>query len=389
MSAVGLRRGDTRARLGFLVGLVAVGLSAACSSGSTVIDDNLTAATTATASFQLVKSSGRLSVLSGAGESLVRDEGRIGADNRTVVAGAVGANAVGVVDGAWLGLIGPDGSARTVACRRCRSVMAGGNDVVVLRDSQADDLAFEIVRFDAGLGEQHAVTARRMTERTSPDAEENNDAELLAANATTVWVAYTDRFGFVRGGSRTIAAYSNDGRLIRSTHVLGTIYAHAVSADGRFLAIANGGSGGACVTDSSIDVIDLTAMRGLDAEPRIPVRARLEAAPDDVPSLNFTTEQLYWNGSVAVAVGITSRGNDAVSGCDREATTWVRKYDPSTQRFTDTKTGRNTDIAVGPACGDGWHRDKTVVITSSTGTVRRVDDLLYAPPPPAGCGEQR
>jgi hypothetical protein len=364
----------------------------ACSTPSTGVVNGLSPATNFQASFTLVTRTDRLAVLTGDRLVPVRDEQRFGAGiGHRPTSVAVGNDAIAVVDGAWLGVIRPDGSANVIACARCTSVAAGGDDLVVLRSSLADELAFELVRFSQGLEQRSIVTARQVTERTSPDAEPLEGAELMAANATTAWIAYSDRFGFTRGGSRTVAAYSADGSLVATTRILGTIYHSAVSADGRFLAVADGGSGGACITDSTLDVIDLTTMGSLDTAPRIPVRALLAAAPDDVPSLNFTTESLSWRGSVAVAVGITSRGNEpggSGSGCGGQA--WARRYDSATQRFTDAKVGRNSDVPIGPTCRGGWHRSGNgVSITSASGAVWQVDGLVYAPPPAPQCKVER
>ncbi|MGW6194793.1 hypothetical protein ACWF0M_01475 [Kribbella sp. NPDC055110] len=289
-------------------------------------------------------------------------------------------------------MIRPDGSANVVACARCTSVAAAGHDLVVLRSSLADELAFELVRFSQALEQRSVVTARQVTERTAPDAEAPEGAQLMAANATTAWVAYTDRFGFVRGGSRTIAAYAGDGSLVATTRVLGTIYHSDVSADGRYLAVADGGSGGVCVTDSALDVIDLTTMGSLDTAPRVPVRALLAAAPDDVPSLLFTTDDLLWQGSVAVAVGISSRGDENSSRpggrCGGQG--WARKYDTKTQTYTDVKVGRHAGIPIGPTCQGGWHSSGDgISMTSASGAVHQVDALVYAAPLPPQCKVER
>ena len=170
---------------------------------------------------------------------------------------------------------------------------------------------FEVASFGRDLRRVESVTLRRLTERTDPEQERNvSEVSLLAANETTVWLAYTDRFGFGRGGSRTIAAYSREGRLLRSTRVRGLIYKTVVSNDGKYLAVADGGSSGACITAGEIDVIDLVSMRALDTSPRIPINALLEAAPNDAPDLNFAADELVWRNTTLFATGETSRGND-------------------------------------------------------------------------------
>jgi hypothetical protein len=298
-----------------------------------------------------------LAIIKGDSEIAVRDADlSTAADNYLEQAAtALDESTLAVTANGRLGLVKRDGSATSVECKGCVSVIWTGQDLIVLMSSAGEGQIFDVVSFGRDLRRAGSATLRRLTERTDPDQERNvSEVSLLAANETTVWLAYTDRFGFARGGSRTIAAYSREGELLRSTRVRGLIYSKAISMDGRYLALANGGSSGACITAGEIDVIDLVTMRGLDTSPRIPNQALLEAAPNDVPDLNFAADELVWRNTTLLATGETSRGNDpgGNGGCDPEAKRWLRKYDTTTQTFSDKRLTRPTGLYVGPACED-------------------------------------
>jgi len=382
------------ARAALLVGLLA-GL-VGCPSKEATTASELSPATTAHASFALIRRAEQLLILNAAGEIPVPIDGDadpFGASSST--AEAIDGETVALIDRGRLVTVRHDGSAQSVPCVRCNSVIWSGEDLVVLSESLSAGRTFDLTRFNRELEPKTTITLRRQTERTDPNYERNEVGVIaLAANSNTVWAAYTDRFGFARGGSRTIAAYDNDGNLVRSTRVPGSIYASSVSDDGRFLAVADGGSGGACITASEVDVINLTTMRSLDTSPRIPIQAVLETPPEDVPSLNFAAFDLHWRGGSAVAIGETSRGNDpeGQGSCDPQATRWVRTFDTATQIFTDTKADVDPGSYIGPTC---LHRLRSSTtsndwqLTTGPGQTRAVemDSLIYHPPLPPECGE--
>jgi hypothetical protein len=310
----------------------------------------------ARAGFSLAMTSHGLAIIKGESQIAVRDPDLSAAEDNywEQAASAVDESTLAVTANGRLGLVNQDGSATSVECRGCVNVIWTGQYLIVLMSSVGEGQTFEVVSFGRDLRRVESVTLRRLTERTDPEQQNDSAVSLLAANETTVWLAYTDRFGFVRGGSRTIAAYSREGKLLRSTRVSGLIYQTAVSNDGKYLAVADGGSSGACITAGEIDVIDLVSMRALDTSPRIPINALLEAAPNDVPDLNFAADELIWRGTTLFATGETSRGNNpgGNGGCDPEAKRWLRSYDSATQTFSDKELTRDMGLYVGPTCED-------------------------------------
>ena len=211
----------------------------------------------ARAGFSLAMTSHGLAIIKGESQIAVRDPDLSAAEDNywEQAASAVDESTLAVTANGRLGLVNQDGSATSVECRGCVNVIWTGQYLIVLMSSVGEGQTFEVVSFGRDLRRVESVTLRRLTERTDPEQQNDSAVSLLAANETTVWLAYTDRFGFVRGGSRTIAAYSREGKLLRSTRVSGLIYQTAVSNDGKYLAVADGGSSGACITAGEIDVI--------------------------------------------------------------------------------------------------------------------------------------
>jgi hypothetical protein len=371
--------------------LVACVLAATgCTSDTSPQEVTLSSANLVRGGFSLAMTTHGLALITGDSEIAVRDADLSAGkeDYLEQAATAIDESTLAVTANSRLGLVKKDGSATSVECRGCVSVMWTGHDLVVLMASTGEGQTFDLVSFGRDLQRTGSVTLRRLTERTDPEQQRNvSEVSLLAANDATVWLAYTDRFGFARGGSRTIAAYSREGRLLRSTRVPGLIYSKAISSDGRYLAVADGGSGGACLTIGELDVIDLVAMRGLDTSPRIPNKALLEAAPNDVPSLNFAADELVWRGATLFATGETSRGNDPAgkAACDLEARRWIREYDTTTQSFSDKEATRDIGVYVGPACEDRGKRvsnsDKWEVIGKSRRQWVFQGQFLYRPSP--------
>lgn len=376
-------------RLRYLL-LACVLAATGCTSDTSRPEVTLSSANLVRGGFSLAMTTDGLAIIKGDSEIAVRDAD-LGAgkeDYLEQAATAIDESTLAVTANSRLGLVKQDGSATSVECRGCVSVMWTGRDLVVLMPSTGEGQSFDLVSFDRDLHRTGSVTLRRLTERTDPEQQRNvSEVSLLAANDATVWLAYTDRFGFARGGSRTIAAYSREGRLLRSTRVPGLIYNKAISPDGRYLAVADGGSGGACITIGELDVIDLVTMRGLDTSPRIPNKALLEAAPDDVPSLNFAADELVWRGATLFATGETSRGNDPAgkAGCDSEARRWIREYDATTQSFSDKESTRDIGVYIGPTCEDRGKRvstsDKWEVMGKSNRQWVFRGQFLYRPSP--------
>jgi hypothetical protein len=289
-------------------------------------------------------------------------------------------------------LVHADGSSDSAACDGCHGLAWSGSGLVTLRDDEIEGGVFDIVFLDDHLEERSSSTAQRITERSEDFTEPDEiGVELLAANEDTVWVAYPDRYGFGRGGSRAIAAYGRDGQLIGSTSVGGLLYDDALSPDGRYLAVADGGSGGACVTDASLDVVDLVRLRTLDTEPRIPVDAAYATDPDHLYALLFTGQELVWDGGDVLVGGYASVGN-APGDCDQSPMLFTRRFDPEAQLFEDEQAEGRIALPTGLGCDDllviGSQDFGAAQLHLSTGEVLGDEDdesLLYVPPHPEDC----
>jgi hypothetical protein len=387
-------------RLTATAGVVGVTVAAACTTTPSSPTFDGQPATVATASFALFGHDDQLLVVTGEQDMPVHDPHPTGTvqDFESTAAAPIDANTLAVVSPDRLSVVRRDGTASSATCRGCQSVIWTGQDLAVLRPADGQGQTFEILRYSRDLEPAGQVTGRQLTERTDPEAERTvgSGVQLLAASPTTVWVGYEDRFGFSRGGSRTIAAYARDGTLLRINRVPGSIYASAVSDDGRYLAVTDGGSSGACITAAELDVMDLTTMKSLDTSQRIPTSALLAADPDDLPDLNFAAFRLVWHGGIATALGETSRGNAEganASGCDPEAKQWARHYDTRTQTFTDVEIAAQPDVFVGPDCADRVRQDARTSsweVVAGSGARRQLDSaytLLLYKPRPTNCPE--
>lgn len=264
---------------------------------------------------------------------------------------------VAVIHAGRLVLIERDGTAMGVVCEDCESVTWNGDKIVVQRPSLSEGRAFDIATYSLELKQADRRTFRQATERSDPGGDQSaTGVSLLAAGPDVIWVDYTDRFGFARGGSRTVAAYSlRSGERLGKTHLPGSPYLVSLSHDGRFLAVAYGGSSGACSTVGELDVIDVTSMTVLNTGPRVPAAAKATINPNEGPM--FRIEDLRWSGHTVVATGKVYLGwGDA--DCD-PGTTWRRQFDSGTGVMRDQPADElPNETYLGGACANVVSRDR-------------------------------
>lgn len=243
---------------------------------------------------------------------------------------------VALLTGDILMIVDSSGQARSIRCEECLSLAWSGEQILVERRSQAEGNAFDVSFYSPSLKEKARRSFRPTAERHSSEAEQVEPAGgLLAASPEAFWMQHADRFGFTRGGSRTITAYDHRGPVVAATRVRGAIYEHALSPDGRYLAIVDGGSSGTCSTVGELDVIDLTNTTLLDTSPRIPPGAFAAVDQHQMGESTFALGPIWWQNSELVATG-TYRQD---SNCEGQEWEWTRRYDPTRQVFTDTANG--------------------------------------------------
>jgi hypothetical protein len=148
--------------------------------------------------------------------------------------------------------------------------------------------------YDANLALQSVVPITLVTEPPSPTGIRDNPFPVVVGTADgQIVVSYTTTNGISRGGPSVVALYALDGTLGRHWTVDGAVYGVAGSADGRFLALGVGGSGGACNSSAAPVAIDTQA-------PNPSALARDTSAA----RWNYVTTDLWWNGYKLVTTGI-------------------------------------------------------------------------------------
>lgn len=268
---------------------------------------------------------------------------------------------------------------------------AGERILVICPGSDIQGSEFRVGIFDLALNEVDRLELNRVHERAGVKPLDSNEGppSVLAAGPEVVWIAYSDRKGWGRGGSRLIAKHDYRGRVLATLRVDGVIYGAAQSPDGRYLAMFAGGSNGAMDTVANLRVIDLGSMTTLNTAPDAPAAAMRDShAPDDI---YFTGSELHWIDSEhLIAIGGTE--HHAQLGTDRPRLWWERRFDVGglgvTDRAIPEPNGDGEQGWLGPGCDDVIEPDTDGLRIRQGDQSRTLPDaqLLYAAPKPQECG---
>lgn len=162
--------------------------------------------------------------------------------------------------------VAPDGVVRSVACPDCSGLAVNGDTIVLTRDPGSGSV-FEFVfvnRQDLS-GAGSVAAARTVDPNPYPDDDRQYwDTPLVHfADGAGIVVTYDYRPGGMnaRGGDETVVArYSSSGELLASNQIGGRVDVGVLSPDRRFVALAFGGSFGACYTVGEPGVVDLATL---------------------------------------------------------------------------------------------------------------------------------
>lgn len=287
-------------------------------------------------------------------------------------------------------VVDAEGRAVTAEAPGCEGVAATPSRVLLLcGGAQLGGRAYTIRLFDPQARAQGEFELSKIFERVGPEPIERYDEapQIVAVGDAVVWIAYPDREGFARGGSRLVAKHDLTGRLLASVRVDGAIYDSAPSPGGRYLALLAGGSGGACHTQSNLRVVDLDSMRSVNTAPDTPLAALAEA--QDGYDVYFTGAGLRWaSPTVVEALGTTA--HHSAAECDAGLQTWRRVLDVQEPGVADEPVAHvdpDTSGWVGPACDDVLFADDQGLVLRTGGreTVLPDAQLLYAAEPPERC----
>ncbi|MFE9577109.1 hypothetical protein ACFYO1_12045 [Nocardia sp. NPDC006044] len=262
------------------------------------------------------------------------------------------ANTAVVVSSSTIGIVTAAGEQATAPCAGCRGVAVVGDTVFTARTNYRAGDGFDIVEFDATLREVRSAPAQRVNERWLGvrNADDVRPPAVVAATKDAVYVSYISRSGGARHGPEIVAEYGWTGEQREYVLIDGQKIGYAVSPDARYLAMASGGSGGACRTTANLRVIDLRQMRELDTYPDRPLEHMVATGSLSEPW--FFAEDLRWvAGEVVVTGQVHSlRPNE---DCDPAPRSWTRRYQVESQSFIDTPADpiRATRV-IGPTCTD-------------------------------------
>lgn len=332
-----------------------VGLSVAACSPGCYGSPRSGEASTASQDQQVLVVTGRDGVAVAAGGRLKRQPG-LDASDFAFGSGAVAAplpeGGAAVVTGQRAAIVRADHPAVVANCAECSGVAVTSNYIVTTRRNYSPGQGFDIVLFDRHMKVVKSVATERITERTSTDypAENTESPVTLAADKSRVTVGYLSRAGGIRQGPSVIAQYGYDGKLFDSVQVDGIIGRSAPSADGKYLAVGVGGSGGACITISEPAVIDLDGLRVRPLEPELPVGAKVD--PSSLSGAWFLLTDLVWQGDTLTATGQV-HAPPPTDTCDNAPTVWTRTFDATTGHLQDAGPQQETAVRwVGPGCAD-------------------------------------
>ncbi|MEV0764253.1 hypothetical protein [Nocardia sp. NPDC050435] len=281
------------------------------------------------------------------------------------------ANSAVVISGGTIAIVTADGERVTAPCVDCRGLAVHGTTVVTARTNFRAGDGFDLVELDGNLREIRSTPVQRVNERWLGvrNADDVRPPEVVAATADEVYVSYISRSGGARHGPEIIAKHSRDGDLRAYTLVDGKQFGHAVSPDLRYLAVAAGGSGGACVTTANLRVIDLHEMRELDTYPDRPLEHMTATGSLSEPW--FYAEDVRWvAGHVEVTGQVHTLRSD--ENCDPAPRSWTRRYSVESRQFTDMLAAPiRAARVIGPSCTDliGYSGidSKRVVVAVSDG----------------------
>jgi len=245
--------------------------------------------------------------------------------------------------------VAAEGVVRTAGCPGCSGLAVHGDRIVLTRDP-GSGAVFEFVFLNRNdLSDAGNITALRMVD-PNPYPEDDRqywDTPLvLFTDDDGIVVTYDYRPGGMnaRGGDETVVArYSLAGELVASNRLAGRVDAGVVSPDRRFVALAFGGSFGACYTVRDPGVLDLVTLT--------------LSVPPVIVGDGTTWYQLdpYWdNNGVLRAVG--ERFHEPSTSIDDEycqitIEPWEQNYDTATGVWTEHATNVVTRW-IGPACND-------------------------------------
>ena len=229
--------------------------------------------------------------------------------------------AVVVADGK-IATVRASGPAIVSDCPNCSGAAAAGVEIVTSRRAFRLPGSFDLLFLDTGLSVQRTVPSERVPERghTAYPPENRQSPVTLAASSSAVTVGYLARSGGIRAGPSVIAQYSLNGDLRGHVVVDGIIGRSAASPDGRYLAMAIGGSGGACITSSDLEVVDLTDMRILNSPPKIPNNYQPNPAGWGEPWFEIT--DLSWTDDLTVTATGLIYDPPRSESCDPRPDVW-------------------------------------------------------------------
>jgi hypothetical protein len=259
----------------------------------------------------------------------------------------IDATSAAVVHNGRIGVVRAHEPAKVLDCKDCSGVAATNEFVVTSRKNYTSDNGIDIVLFPHDLSSSRTLTSQRLPERENTDypAENTESPVTLAATPGRITLGYLARAGGSRRGPSIIANYDFTGRLVHSVFVDGIIGESAVSADGRYLAVGVGGSGGACVTISTPVVVDLDTLDVREIQPEVP-----DAAVTSGSSPWFLITDLIWRGQTLNVTGEVHQPPPDET-CDPDPELWRRRFDLASGAVMDT-AGQKASASrfVGPGC---------------------------------------
>jgi hypothetical protein len=287
-------------------------------------------------------------------------------------------------------LAGPGVAPIVHACEGCVGVAATEDGVVTTRKNYEPGEGFDLVFLGPDLSVLRTLPAERLEERAAADypAENTDSPVTLAADRTSVVVGYLSRNGGIRRGPSVVARYSQDGRLMGHVMLDGILGRSVASSNGQYLAVAVGGSGGACVTVSEPHVLDLHDLTPIDVAPELPAGFHpASSAPGDSW---FMLTDLTWNGTHLVITGEAHDGSAGPSGCDPHPQAWRRVFDPERNHMLEEQSVDVRGLRwIGPTCGDVVQITSKGQLIRASGKQRtslgRYDSLALAADRPANC----
>ncbi len=240
--------------------------------------------------------------------------------------------------------------------------------------------------FDANLVVQSVVPIALVTEPLSA-RKIRRDEQFPVVEGTAngqVVVSYITTNGISRGGPSVVGLYALDGTLGRYWTVDGAVYGVESSADGRFLGLGVGGSGGACNSSATPVAIDTQS-------PDPVALARHTSAA----RWNYVTTDLWWNGSQLVTTGVVQNptgGHPCVAHRDLRQfalTGEISAADtPHLEQYRLLGAGCDRALVSTTHGRERLNGFKTRLYVASAGERRRLrlyESILWSPPRAQNC----